>query len=82
MFVDQAKIYVRSGDGGKGCESYERDRSGRIIKATGGDGGRGGDIIIRAEDSIQTLIKFRFNRHFRAKSGSGAFCTLPSLYSG
>jgi len=69
MFVDQAKIYVRSGDGGKGCSSFEKDRSGRILRATGSDGGRGGDIVIQAEESVQTLIHFKYNRHFRAKPG-------------
>ena len=69
MFVDQATIYVCSGNGGKGCQSFERDRSGKILRPSGGDGGRGGDIIIQAKESIQTLIDYRYKRHFRAKKG-------------
>ncbi|MCK4248600.1 MAG: GTPase ObgE [Candidatus Omnitrophica bacterium] len=69
MFVDEAKIYICSGHGGKGCQSFERDRSGKILRPSGGDGGQGGDIVIRTDDSIQTLIDYRFKRHFRAKKG-------------
>ncbi len=74
VFIDQAKIYVKAGDGGKGCHSMYRDKYDRQGTPDGGDGGRGADIIMRADRNLRTLLDFRYNRHFyglRGKHGSG-----------
>ncbi len=69
MFVDQAKIYVKAGDGGRGCRSFYRDKYMRQGTPDGGDGGRGADIIIRADAHLYTLLDFRYNRHFVGRHG-------------
>ena len=69
MFIDRAKINVRSGDGGKGCQSFYRDKYTRHDIPNGGDGGRGADIIIRADRNLRTLLDFQYNRHFFGKHG-------------
>ena len=74
MFIDQAKIYVKAGSGGCGCNSFYRDKYSRFGVPDGGDGGRGSDIIIRAQRNLHTLIDFKYNRHFvgvRGGNGSG-----------
>jgi GTP-binding protein len=72
VFIDQAKICVRSGDGGKGCRSFYRDKFMRHGIPDGGDGGRGADIIIRADRNFNTLLDFKYNRHFIGKHGGHA----------
>ena len=67
--IDRAKIWVSSGRGGKGATSFEKDRSGRILRPNGGAGGDGGDVVIRADKNIFTLLDFQHRRHFRAQSG-------------
>ena len=69
MFIDSAKIYVRAGDGGKGCRSLYRDKYTRRGIPDGGDGGRGADIVIRADRNLHTLLDFQYNRHFYGHSG-------------
>ncbi len=69
MFIDQAKIYVKGGNGGNGCRSFYRDKYTRQGKPDGGDGGRGADIIVRADRNLYTLLDFRYNRHFYGKHG-------------
>jgi len=69
MFIDRAKIFVKAGNGGAGCNSFRYGRTRRIKIPTGGDGGRGGDIIIRVNKSVGTLLDFRYRRHFKARSG-------------
>ena len=69
MFIDSAKIKVKAGDGGKGCQSYFRDNRVEHGKPNGGPGGDGGDVIFRADKSIYTLLDFQFQRHFNAESG-------------
>jgi GTP-binding protein len=69
MFIDSVKIYVKSGRGGKGCSSFYRDKYTRRGIPDGGDGGRGADIILRADRSLRTLLDFQFNRHFYGKDG-------------
>jgi len=69
MFVDRAKIYVKAGDGGKGCESFYFKRGMRHRRRNGGDGGKGGDIIIRTDVNVLTLLDLRYRQHFKAKSG-------------
>jgi GTPase len=68
-FLDQAKIYVRSGNGGPGCMSFRREANVPLGGPDGGDGGRGGDVIAVAVDGLNTLIDFRYQQHFKAKSG-------------
>lgn len=69
MFIDTAKIYVKSGNGGDGCHSFYRDKYTRQGIPNGGDGGRGADIIIRADKNLYTLYDFKYNQHFRGKDG-------------
>ena len=71
-FVDQATIEVAAGRGGKGCRSYYRDLWTRHPIPDGGDGGRGGDVIIRANPQLTTLLDFLPKRSFKAGSGSHA----------
>ncbi|WP_186397194.1 GTPase ObgE [Stappia sp. TSB10GB4] len=68
-FLDQAKIYVRSGDGGAGAVSFRREKFIEFGGPDGGDGGRGGDVFIECVDGLNTLIDFRFAQHFKAKTG-------------
>jgi len=70
MFVDQAGIEVKSGKGGDGCNSFYTDKLARRPRPDGGDGGTGGDVIIKADASIHTLLDFRYRRHFSAEKGS------------
>jgi GTP-binding protein len=72
-FLDQAKIYVRSGDGGDGVVAFRREKHMEFGGPDGGNGGRGGDIIFEAAQNLNTLIDFRYTQHFRApKGGNGA----------
>ncbi|MFH1641111.1 MAG: GTPase ObgE [Candidatus Omnitrophota bacterium] len=74
MFIDSVKIYVKAGRGGKGCQCIYRDKYTRKGIPDGGDGGRGADIIIRADRNLRTLLDFQYNRHFtgaHGKHGSG-----------
>ena len=68
-FLDQAKIYVESGNGGAGCVSFRRERNIPRGGPDGGNGGRGGDVIVEAVDGLNTLIDYRYRQHFRAKGG-------------
>ncbi len=69
MFIDTAKIRVKAGAGGNGCNSFFRDNRVEHGKANGGDGGSGGNVILRADKDIYTLLDFQFRRHFKAVSG-------------
>ena len=69
MFLDQAKIYLKSGNGGSGSVSFRREKYVPRGGPDGGDGGRGGHIIIVATDDLNTLSNFRFHQHFRAENG-------------
>ncbi len=72
-FLDQAKIYLRSGDGGNGVIAFRREKFMEFGGPDGGDGGRGGDVIFVAAQNLNTLIDFRYTQHFRApKGGNGA----------
>ena len=70
-FLDQAKIYVKSGDGGPGSLSFRREKFIEFGGPDGGDGGRGGDIVVEAADNLNTLIDYRYQQHFRAQNGRG-----------
>ncbi len=72
-FLDRVKIYVRSGDGGNGVVAFRREKFLPLGGPDGGNGGKGGDIILAAVDGLNTLIDFRYAQHFRAaKGGNGA----------
>ncbi len=68
-FLDQAKIFVQSGDGGAGAVSFRREKFIEFGGPDGGDGGRGGDVIVEAVDNLNTLIDYRYRQHFRAGKG-------------
>ena len=68
-FLDQAKVYVRSGDGGAGCVSFRREKFIEFGGPDGGDGGRGGDVWIECVDGLNTLIDYRYQQHFKARKG-------------
>ncbi|AKM10698.1 GTPase ObgE [Croceicoccus naphthovorans] len=68
-FLDQAKIYVKSGGGGPGAVSFRREKYVEYGGPDGGDGGRGGDIVFEAVEGLNTLIDFRYSQHFKAPRG-------------
>jgi GTP-binding protein len=68
-FLDQAKIYLRSGDGGAGAVAFRREKFIEFGGPDGGDGGRGGDVIAECVDGLNTLIDFRYQQHFKAERG-------------
>jgi GTP-binding protein len=68
-FLDQCKIYLKSGDGGAGAVSFRREKFIEFGGPDGGNGGRGGDLIIEAVENLNTLIDYRYKQHFRAESG-------------
>ena len=68
-FLDEAKIYIKSGDGGDGCVSFRREKFIEFGGPDGGDGGRGGDIEFVCVDNLNTLIDFRYKQHFKATRG-------------
>jgi GTPase len=70
-FLDEAKIYIRSGDGGNGCVAFRREKFIEYGGPNGGDGGRGGDVIAQAVNGLNTLIDYRYQQHFKAKGGGG-----------
>jgi GTP-binding protein len=68
-FLDEAKVYIRSGDGGAGCVSFRREKFIEFGGPDGGDGGRGGDVWAECVDGLNTLIDYRYQQHFKAKVG-------------
>jgi GTP-binding protein len=68
-FLDQCKIYLRSGDGGAGAVSFHREKFIEFGGPDGGDGGRGGHVILEAVPNLNTLIDFRYTQHFKAPKG-------------
>jgi GTP-binding protein len=69
MFYDRTKIYVKAGDGGSGVVSFRREKYVPLGGPNGGDGGRGGDIILVADEGLRTLIDFRYRRHYKGDRG-------------
>lgn len=69
QFLDQCKIYLKSGDGGRGAMSFRREKFIEFGGPNGGDGGKGGDIAFIAADNLNTLIDYRYRQHFRAQDG-------------
>ena len=81
MFVDYTKIYIKSGDGGKGAITFRREKYVASGGPDGGDGGKGGDIYFMVDPDANTLVDFRYNRRFQAQNGqdgSGSHCTGKS----
>jgi GTPase len=68
-FLDEAKVYIESGAGGNGCVSFRREKFIEFGGPNGGDGGRGGDVIVEAVNGLNTLIDYRFQQHFKAERG-------------
>ena len=69
MFIDEAKIQVAGGQGGNGCVAFRREKFVPRGGPSGGDGGRGGDVVLESSEQMNTLLKFRYNRLFRAGRG-------------
>jgi GTPase len=68
-FLDQAKVYIRSGNGGAGCVSFRREKFIEFGGPDGGNGGRGGDVVAQCVEGLNTLIDYRYQQHFKAKTG-------------
>jgi len=68
-FIDEVKIYLKSGNGGNGCLSFRREKFIEFGGPDGGNGGKGGDIVFRTVSGLNTLIDFRYKQHFKAESG-------------
>src|SRR5213079_2152691 len=78
MFVDEAKIYIKAGDGGNGCVAFRREKYVPRGGPSGGDGGSGGSIYLEANPNDNTLLRYRYNREFKAdrgRHGEGSNCT-------
>jgi GTPase len=69
QFLDQCKIYLKSGEGGRGSASFRREKFIEFGGPDGGDGGKGGDIVFAVADNLNTLIDYRYRQHFRAQDG-------------
>ncbi|MFI5014698.1 MAG: GTPase ObgE [Hyphomicrobiales bacterium] len=68
-FLDEAKVHIRSGDGGAGCVSFRREKFIEFGGPDGGDGGKGGDVIVECIDGLNTLIDYRYQQHFKGRTG-------------
>ena len=66
-FLDQVKIFIKAGDGGSGSPSFRREKFIEFGGPDGGDGGKGGSIILKSERNLNTLIDFRYQQHFKGK---------------
>ena len=69
QFLDQAKVYVRAGNGGNGCIGFRREKYIEFGGPDGGDGGKGGDVILECVANLNTLLDYRFKQHYKAKKG-------------
>ena len=68
-FTDQARVYIRAGAGGNGCVSFRREKFIDQGGPNGGDGGRGGDVIVKCVNNLNTLVDYKFQQHFKADNG-------------
>ena len=78
VFVDEAKIYVKAGNGGNGCIAFRREKFVPRGGPSGGDGGHGGSIFLEANPHDNTLLRYRYNREFKAdrgRHGEGSNCS-------
>ena len=75
-FLDEAKVYVRSGDGGNGCVAFRREKFIEFGGPSGGNGGRGGDVVIEVADGLNTLIDYRYQQHFKAQRAKMAWARI------
>ncbi len=82
MFIDLVEIYVKAGDGGRGAVSFRREKYIPKGGPDGGDGGRGGDVIIISDPNMSTLLDFRYKRKYIAKNGEPGMCALKTGKSG
>ncbi|MBN8981141.1 MAG: GTPase ObgE [Rhizobiales bacterium] len=69
-FLDEAKVFIRSGDGGNGCVAFRREKFIEYGGPSGGNGGRGGDVVVEVADGLNTLIDYRYQQHFKAAKGT------------
>ena len=69
VFVDEAKIWVKAGDGGRGCVSFRKEKYVPRGGPDGGDGGKGGDVVMVADPHLRTLLDFKYRQHYRAANG-------------
>ena len=77
QFIDEVKIFIESGKGGNGCVAFRREKFIPRGGPSGGDGGKGGDVVFECAKNLNTLVDFRFQQHFKAKdgqSGQGSNC--------
>ncbi len=81
-FLDQAKIYIKSGSGGPGCVAFHREKYIEFGGPDGGNGGKGGDVYFEAADNLNTLIDFRYQQHYAAANGRGGAGRLRSGLNG
>lgn len=81
-FLDQAKIYIKAGDGGKGCVSFRREKFIEFGGPNGGDGGDGGSVYFEAVENLNTLIDFRYQQHFKAQKGQQGMGSEMTGYKG
>jgi len=72
LFVDEVKIHIKAGDGGRGCESFYRDLWMRYPRPDGGDGGNGGDVMMTADSHMRTLLDLRYQQNYKAERGGHA----------
>src|SRR3972149_163028 len=75
MFIDEAKIWVKAGDGGNGCVAFRREKYVPRGGPSGGDGGDGGDVVLESTEHLNTLLPFRYNREFRGERGTPRFAS-------
>ena len=71
QFVDKAKIFIKAGDGGDGCSSFHREKFVQRGGPDGGDGGKGGSVIVYADPNMSTLLDFKYSKHFREATTAG-----------
>jgi len=79
QFIDHTRIVIKAGNGGDGCAAFHREKYVNRGGPSGGDGGRGGDVIFVADQQLTTLLEFRFQRHYRAENGGNG---MPELKTG
>ncbi len=81
-FVDKARIFIKAGDGGDGCSSFHREKYVTRGGPDGGDGGRGGSIVFVADENMNTLLDFKYKRHYRAERGENGRAALQTGKNG